>query len=151
MKIILLKDVAKTGRKGEIKEVSDGYARNFLILRNLALPATAENIKKLEIESKSKKANKERSHEEFHSLRAALAERGIVIKKKADEKGGFYAAVSKEEVFEALKSLGFMLPRGLESGAIEFEGAIKAPGKYEATITFKGEKIILPILCEPSA
>ncbi len=148
MKIILLKDVAKTGRMGEIKEVSDGYARNFLILRNLALPATPENLKKTEAEMKSKKARRERSHEEFHSLRSALAERGIVIKKKADEKGGFYAAVSKEEIFEALKSLGFMLPNGLESGAIEFESAIKAPGKYEATIEFKGEKIKLPILCE---
>ncbi len=151
MKIILLKDVAKTGRRGETKEVSDGYARNFLILRNLALPATEENIKKLEIEFKSKKAQKERSHEEFHNLRAALAERGIVIKKKADEKGGFYAALSKEEVFEALRSLGFSLPSGLEQNAIEFEEPIKAPGKYEVKIAFKGEKIILPILCEPSA
>lgn len=151
MKIILLKDVAKTGRRGEIKEVSDGYARNFLILRNLALPATTENLKKFETEMKGKKARRERSHEEFHSLRAALAERGIVIKKKADEKGGFYAAVSKEEVFEALKSLGFLLPQGLESGAIEFESAIKAPGKFEASITFKGEKIKLPILCEPAS
>src|SRR3989338_5722308 len=83
MKIILLKDVAKVGRKGEVKDVSDGYARNFLILRNLALPATNENIKKTEAEMKGKKALHERSHEEFHNLRAALSERGIVIKKKA--------------------------------------------------------------------
>jgi len=151
MKIILLKDVAKVGRKGEVKDVSDGYARNFLILRNLALPATNENIKKTEAEMKGKKALHERSHEEFHNLRAALSERGIVIKKKADEKGGFYAALSKEEVFEALKSLGFSLPGGLESGAIEFEKPIKAPGKYEANIMLNGEKIKLPILCEPSA
>lgn len=150
MKIILLKDIAKTGRRGEVKDVSDGYARNFLFLRNLALPATAENIKKFETEMKGKRAMRERSHEEFHGLRASLAERGIVIKKKADEKGGFYAAVSKEEVFNALKSLGFMLPQGLESGAIELGEPIKTAGKYEANITFKGEKIKLPILCEPS-
>jgi len=150
MKVILLKDIAKLGRRGETKDVSDGYARNFLILRNLALPATEENIKKTETEMKGKKTLRERAHEEFHNLRAALAERGIVIKKKADEKGGFYAALSKEEVFEALKSLGFLLPASLESGAVEFEKPIKAPGKYEANITFNGEKIKLPILCEPS-
>ena len=149
MKIILLKDAAKVGRMGEIKDVSDGYARNFLILRNLALPATDENIKKIEAEMKGKKALRERTHEEFHNLRAALSEQGIVIKKKADEKGGFYAALSKEEVFEALKSLGFPLPADFNEDMVKFEMPIKTAGSYEIKIVgSKGESIAAKIKVE---
>src|SRR3989344_1415099 len=110
MKIILLKDVAKLGRRGEIKETSDGYARNFLILRNLAAPATPENIKRTEEELKSKKIQKEHEYEGFHALQAVLAkprlpdgQGRIVIKKKAYKNGRLYAAVSREEIIEALK------------------------------------------------
>ncbi len=110
MKIILQKDVAKVGKRGEIKDVSDGYGRNFLILQGLALLATPDAIKKVAQDQQSKKAQKEKLHEEFHRLRAALMERGIVIVKSADEKGKLYAAVSGKEVWEGLSKLGFPVP-----------------------------------------
>lgn len=157
MKIILLKDMPKVGKKGDIKNVSDGYARNFLFLKNIAFPAIPENIKKAEQALGSKKAKKEKLHESFHNLKAALAERGIVIKKKADEKGKFYAAVSGSEILEALGSLGFPLPEKLSDKAVIFESPIKTPGKHEIKIVFggpaspsqSGEEIKLQILCEP--
>lgn len=151
MKIILLQDIIKVGRRGELKEVSDGYARNFLFLKGLALSATPENVKKLENELKNKKAQKERLHGEFHNLKTSLAERGIVIKKKAYKSGKFYAAVSAKEVLEALKSLNFPLPEKLDENAVKFETPIKSTGKHEAKVILGPEEIKLQILCEPAS
>ena len=145
MKIILLQDVAKVGKRGEVKNVSDGYARNFLILKNLALPATKENIKKLEAESKQKAVSKEKTHEAFHALKIALQEKGIVIRKKADEKGTFYSAVSSAEVLEALRKLNFPLPANLDEKAITFDEPIKSSGQHNAKIVLGGEEISLKI------
>src|SRR3989338_3486139 len=85
MKVILLKDIYTLGKKGEPKDVSDGYARNFLLKNNLASLATEGNIRQLEEQMKSKKVREERAIGDFHALRAALMERGIVIRKKANE------------------------------------------------------------------
>ena len=158
MKVILLKDVAKLGQRGEIKDVSDGYARNFLILRNLAAPATQENLKKVEEEQKSKKVQKEHEHEGFHALQAVLAEPrlpdgrgGIMIKKRAYKNGKLYAAISGEEIIEALKKLNFPVPENLKAGMIKFDSPIKTIGFHEAKIILGKEEIKLQILCEPSS
>ena len=151
MKVILLKDVAKLGRKGEVKNVSDGYARNFLFLQKLAAPTTAENIKRGEEELKNKKAQKESAHNEFHVLRAALAEQGIVIKKRAYKNGKLYAAVSAKEILEALKKLGFPIPVNLNEEMIKFDAPIKTTGKHDAKIVLGNEEIRLRILCESGA
>ena len=151
MRVILLKDVVKLGRRGDAKDVSDGYARNFLILQNLAAPATPENIKSAEEELKSKKIQKEHEHEKFHALRSALAERGIVIKKKAYSTGRLYAAVSRKEIIEALKKLDFPVPENLKAEMIIFDSPIKTTGSHEAKIILSKEEIKLQILCEPSS
>ena len=150
MKIILLQDVAKVGKRGEVRNVADGYARNFLFLRNLASPATDENVKKLEAEMKRKGASKEKTHEAFHALKAALQERGIVIRKKADEKGKLYAAVSAKDVLDALRALNFPVPENLDEKTVTIEKPIKTTGSHEALIKMGREKIKLQILCEPS-
>ena len=151
MRIILLKDIVNVGRRGEIKDVSDGYARNFLLIHNLALPAILENIKKLEQELKKKAESKEKTHEEFHLLKIALAERGIVIRKNADDKGTFYAAVSGKDVLEALRVLDFPILGILSEKMVEFDKPIKTTGKYEAVIKMENEQIKLQILCESSS
>jgi len=150
MKVILFQDIVRLGRRGEVKEVSDGYARNFLILRNLAAPATPENIKKADQELKNKKVQKEREHEEFHNLRLALAKQGIVIKKKAYKNGKLYAAISGEEIIEAMKKLDFSLPADLNEDAIKFDAPIKTTGKHEAKIVLGAAEIKLQIFCEPA-
>jgi len=145
MRIILLKDVAKLGRKGDIKDVADGYARNMLFPMGFAALATSGAVKQLEEEARSKKVQKERAHGELHALKAALAERGIVIRKKADEKGTFYSAVSGSEVLEALRKLNFPLPANLDEKAIIFENPIKSSGQHTAKIVVGGEEISLKI------
>lgn len=145
MKIILLKDISTVGKKGEAKDVSDGYARNFLLKNNLAMLATQGNIKQLEEEMKSKKAQRERAKGDFHALRAALMERGIVIRKKANEKGELYAAVSPKEILEALHALRFPVPSTLDEKTISIEKPIKTVGSHEAVLTMGSEKINLKI------
>lgn len=151
MKIILLQDIAKVGKRGEIKNVSDGYARNFLLLQNFALLATQENVKKIEQESKQKAISKEKTHESFHTLKTALAERGVVIRKKANDKGELYAGVSSKEILVAIKTLKFPMPENLTEKMISFDAPIKTTGKHEAEISLGNEKIKLQILCEQSS
>lgn len=158
MKVVLLKDVAKLGRKGDIKDISDGYARNFLILQHLAIPATPENIKKNEAEKIGRQTQQDRAHEEFHNLKTALVQRGIVIKKRAYKNGKLYAAVSAKEILEAFKTLNFPLPANLNEDMVKFEEPIKTTGKHNVKIVLGGpaspeggEEITLQILCEPSA
>ncbi|OGF64422.1 50S ribosomal protein L9 [Candidatus Giovannonibacteria bacterium RIFCSPHIGHO2_01_FULL_45_24] len=158
MKIILLKDVVKLGQKGDIKDVSDGYARNFLILRNLAAPATEENIKKTEAEAKSKKTQREHDNKEFHALKTAIAEsrlpdgqEGIAVRKKSYKNGKLYAAVSAKEILDALKALGFPMPANLNEEMVKIEEPIKTTGKHNARIVLGKEEIKLQILCESAS
>ena len=145
MKVILLKDVAKIGKKGDVKNVADGYAHNFLLRMNFAAPAKPEIINKFAEELKSKKAQKERGHSEFHALKSALMERGIVIKKKTDEKGHLYASVSAKDIIEALRALHFPVPENLDEKMIEIEKPIKSIGVHEAKISMTGEVITAKI------
>lgn len=151
MRIILLKDIVNVGKRGEIKDVSDGYARNFLLIHNLALPAILGNIRKLEQELRKKAESKEKTYERFSALKTALAERGIVIRKNADEKGTFYAAVSGKDVLETLRALDFPIPGAVSEKMVKFDKPIKTTGKYEATIKMENEQIKLRILCESSS
>jgi len=145
MKVILLKDIHTLGKKGESKDVSDGYARNFLLKNNLASLATERNIRQLEEEQKSKRVQREKAKGDFHALRAALMERGIVIKKKANENGELYAGVSPKEILEALRVLRFPVPSALDEKSIFIEKPIKTIGSHEATLAIGGEKITLKI------
>lgn len=145
MKIILLKDVAKLGRKGDVKNVADGYGRNMLIRTGLAELATPGTVKKAEEESKSASKQKEKAHSAFHALRAALMERGVVIKKKANEKGELYAGVSPKEILEALRALKFPVPDDLDESMIKMEKHIKTTGTHEVKIKLGAEEIAVKI------
>ena len=123
----------------------------FLILQNLAAPATEANLKKSTAEQQSKKVQRERAHEEFHNLKAAIAERGIVIKKKTYKNGKLYAAVSAKDILDGLKTLGFPLPVNLNEDMVKFDTPIKTTGKHEAKIVLGTEEITLQILCEASS
>ena len=102
MKIILLKDVSKVGKKYEIKDISDGYALNLLIPRGLAVSATPDAIKRIELE-KSRDVGEKQIHQEL--LLKNLEElNGITITmvEKANEKGHLFAGVHKPEIIPAI-------------------------------------------------
>lgn len=102
MKIILLKKLNGVGDEYEIKEVKDGYARNYLIPKNLAIPLNERNLKWLEELNKKKqqkiKIETKRTMEIFHSLN----DKEITIKVKAGENGKIFGSVTKEKIIEKI-------------------------------------------------
>lgn len=103
MKIILLKDVPKVGRKYELKEISDGYALNLLIPKGLAIAATKDAIKRIDLE-KSRDEGEKKVHQEllFKNLEE-LSGATIVMTEKANEKGHLFAGVHKLEIIPAIQ------------------------------------------------
>ena len=104
MKVIFLQDVKGSGKKGEVKEVSDGYARNFLIGKGLAIEATAKNINDLKLQ----KANEEKVAKEILEAAKAFAEdikeKSVTVTIKTGEGGKTFGSVSSKEIAAAYKS-----------------------------------------------
>ena len=104
MKVLLTKDVKGVGKAGEIKDVADGYGKNFLIGKGLALAATNEVLKKYESEQKKKAANEAAEIERLNAIKAQLADIKVTIVKKLGNTGHLFGAVTKEEISDALKA-----------------------------------------------
>lgn len=104
MKVLLTKDVKGVGKSGEIKEVADGYGKNFLVGKGLALIATHEVIKKYEAEQRKKAANEAQEIEILTAIKMKLADIKVVITKKLGNTGHLFGAVTKEEIAEALNA-----------------------------------------------
>lgn len=103
MKVIFNADVRGQGKKGELKEVSDGYARNYLLPRKLAAEATADNINALKLREKAKAAQiaKEKAQAEENGKKLAGIQ--VIIKAKAGSGGKLFGAVTSQEISKALK------------------------------------------------
>ena len=103
MKVIFLQDVKGQGKKGEMKEVSDGYARNYLLPRNLATQATADNLNALKIKEKAAaaKAAKEKALAEENAKK--LEEVQVIIRARSGGSGKLFGAVTSAEISSALK------------------------------------------------
>ena len=103
MKVILLKDVKGTGKKGEIKEVSDGYARNFLLKKGVAVEANQANMKELDEKSKSKERKALIEYEEAVLLGKQMENVKIQIEVKSGEGGRLFGSITSKEIAEQLK------------------------------------------------
>ena len=104
MKVIFNVDVKGQGKKGELKEVSDGYARNFLLPRGLAAEATADNINTLKLKEKAKKAQMEREKAQAEENAKKLSGVQVIIRAKAGNSGKLFGAVTSQEISDALKA-----------------------------------------------
>ena len=103
MKVIFNVDVKGRAEKGELKEVSDGYARNYLLPRKLASEATADNINALKLKEKAKAAQMAREKAEAEANAAKLNEITVTIRAKAGGAGKLFGAVTSQEISAALK------------------------------------------------
>lgn len=103
MKVIFLQDVKGQGKKGEIKDVAEGYARNFLLPRGLAQLATAGAQKNLEQMKAAEEKKKARELQEAQALAARLSKMTLVIKAKAGESGRLFGAITSKQIAEALE------------------------------------------------
>ncbi len=133
MKVILIKDVEKLGGVGDIKEVADGYARNFLIPGGYVKVATKNAVKQAE-ELKIKK--EEQAKEDLEKAEGAAGKLkgvSVTIKSKTDESGKLYAAIKTEEISKALDDKGFKI----DKNKIVVEEPIKETGDYEVVVNLE--------------
>jgi len=147
MKVILLKDVKNVGRMHEIKEVSDGYARNFLFVNKLAEPATPVAQKALE----AAKAEHEKEEHALHARLEAIARtiNGMKLEfpLKADKSGAIFGAVNKESILKALRDHKLITKERVD---IDLKYPIKAAGEHTVPIDLKkGVSALLTVVVVP--
>ena len=104
MKVILQQDVKGQGKRGQLVNVSDGYARNFLFPKNLAVPANADNMNKMIMQDKAKKAQMAAEKAEAEAIAAKLQEDMVKIPAKSGTGGRLFGSVTSKEISEALQA-----------------------------------------------
>ena len=131
MKLILNSDVTKLGRKGDIVDVAKGYARNYLLPKNLAIVATDSNISIAEKIQEKRIAEITESEELAESIKVALADAHLVIPQKSTDEGTLYAAVANNEIVEVIEKFsGFKI----EENQIELNEQVKEIGLHNIKI-----------------
>ena len=131
MKVILLQDIRGQGKKGEMINVSDGYARNFLFPRKLAQEATADNINTMRMNDKAKKEKEQRAREEAAALSAKLREMTLTVFAKGGGAGRLFGSVTNQEISDALKAQEDI---DLDRRKIVIEDTIKTVGLYTVKV-----------------
>lgn len=133
MKVILLQDVENLGKKYEVKNVKAGYARNFLIPKGLAKPATKEAIKWLETQKEIEEKRAEEELKKVQEIASALDGQEITILVKVGKEGQLYESITPQKIAEKLKELGFEIKKN----QIELEEPIKELGEFPVKIKFE--------------
>ncbi|MGM0752800.1 MAG: 50S ribosomal protein L9 [Bacillota bacterium] len=125
MKVIFLKDVKGKGKKGEVKNVADGYAHNFLLKKGLAVEATNANMGQLEGQKKKEKQLAQEELEEAKKLKATLEEITVEMKAKSGEGGRLFGSITSKQIADALKKAHDIK---IDKRKIEMNDAIRALG-----------------------
>ena len=128
VKVILQQDVKGQGKKGQLIEASDGYARNFLLPRKLAVPATAENLNTMKQQEKAKKAQEAAEKAEAEAVAEKLKSSVVKLTAKAGTGGRLFGAVTSKEISDGLKA---QYGLNVAKSKIVQEEPIKAFGSYE--------------------
>jgi large subunit ribosomal protein L9 len=130
MEVILRDHVEHLGRRGEIVKVADGYARNYLLPRKLALPVTDSNRKWVERERKIVEAKESEERGAAEAIATRLAAIEVVVKRKVGETEHLYGSVSNQDIADVLKEKGFDIDRR----KILLPDAIKALGEFAVPV-----------------
>ena len=131
MKVILQQDVKGQGKKGQMIEVAEGYARNFLLPRKLAVPATADAMNTMKLQEKARKAEEARQKAEAEAVAEKLKGAVVKLTAKAGANGKLFGAVTAKEIAE-----GLMTQHGIEVNKqkIVVEEPIKSFGSYQLKV-----------------
>ncbi len=133
MKVVLKENIKGVGQKGEIKEVKDGYAMNFLIPQDKAVPATNDNVKQAELKQKENKKRMEEEISEAKELSKKIDGKEITIRAKA-QKEKLFGALTENEIITALQKEGLSIGQG----KIKTNGKIKKLGEYDVAVEWSG-------------
>ena len=128
MKVILQQDVKGQGKKGQMVEVSEGYARNFLLPRKMAIPATTDAINTMNLKEKARKAEEARQKAEAEATAEKLKECMVKLTAKAGNGGRLFGAVTTQEISEGLKK---QFDIDIPKQKLVLDEPIKAFGSYQ--------------------
>ncbi|MBR2934627.1 MAG: 50S ribosomal protein L9 [Oscillospiraceae bacterium] len=128
MKVILQQDVKGQGKKGQLVDVSDGYARNFLLAKKLAVLATPENVNTMKQQEKARKAQEAAEKAEAEALSKKLETITVKVAAKAGEGGRLFGAVTSKEISEALNA---QFGLNIAKAKLVLDEPIKACGGYK--------------------
>ena len=131
MKVILLEDVKALGKKGEIVNVSDGYARNAIIPKKLGVEANAKNLNDLKLQKKHEEKVAQEQYEAAVALGKTVEEKKVVIKVKCGDGGRIFGSVSTKEIAAATKEQTGL---DLDKKKMQLSDQIKALGTYEIPV-----------------
>ena len=141
MKVILLQDISRVGKRGEVKEVADGYAINVLIKKGQALLATSGELAKWKSKEDAKRHQKELAENTFVQLIDMLRKHPIVIEgKRHDEKGQLFAQIKDTDIVDAIFVITKM---SISHKQIHFPKVVKSLGQHECVIEEGGRKEII--------
>ncbi len=141
MKVILLQDVKGKGKKGQMIEVSDGYARNFMLPRKIAIEATADAVNTMRMNDKATQERIAREKAEAMDTAKKLRELTVVVKAKGGGAGRLFGSITNQEIADALKASNGI---ALDKRKIVISDPIKNVGTY--TVTCKlGYEITAPL------
>ena len=131
MKVILLEDVKSLGKKGQMVEVNNGYARNYILPKNLGVEATSKNVNDLKLQKAHQDKVAAEQLKEAQELAAALSEKSIQVEMKVGEGGKTFGAISTKEIAAAAKEqLGYEL----DKKKISVDEPIKSLGSHNVKI-----------------
>ncbi len=111
MKVIFLKDVKGQGKKGDVKDLSEGYVRNFLLPQGLAAIASDGNVKQLEQQKSAEKKRKDKEKEDSQALAAKLGETTVIIKAKSGEGGRLFGSITSKQIAEEMEKQGLSVDK----------------------------------------
>lgn len=130
MKLILKEDVEFLGRMGELVHVKDGFARNFLLPKNKAIPATHKNVKTLEHEKRLIAVKVQKVRKEFEDLAQKIQSSPVTITVQVGEEGKLFGSVTNKDIAEALAQQGVEV----DKRKIEIEGPLKEVGEFTVPV-----------------
>jgi large subunit ribosomal protein L9 len=130
MKVIFIKDMKGQGKKGQVKEVSEGYAQNFLLPRGIARPATDGNMKTLDNQKAAEDRRKKEEKAEAEALAKKLEAEVTELKAKSGEGGRLFGAITSKQIAEALAAKGLKV----DKRKIELDEPIRTLGVTQVTV-----------------
>lgn len=131
MKIILIQDVKKLGKKGEVIEVNDGYARNYILPQKLGVEANSKNMNDLKLQKMKEEKDAQKLLDEARELAEKIGAQPVTVKMKAGEGGKVFGSVSSKEIAEAMKKQGGL---EIDKKKIQLPEPIRSFGFHEVGV-----------------
>ena len=131
MKVILLQDVKALGKKGDIVNVSDGYARNAILPKKLGVEATSKNLNDLKLQNQHADKVAQENYENALALAKTIEEQKVVVKMKTGEGGRSFGSISSKEISQAASE---QLGLDIDKKKMQLQESIKALGTYEIPV-----------------